>query len=408
MRRSFVRLTALLLALLMLPATVGCKGPEDPASEKAEPSELSSGAASDIPGGDPLQYKDPAETLAGFPAYSFSSSALVIATDTASTLGTHREMLSASLSDIYSAIEEKYNTFVYLQTYEKDVLFETCKTAVTNGTYFADLIAIPLSELQRYHDAGLLMPVRLLPFLKPTDRGLDPAAMEALSFDGEQYAVLGSGSLPQLGITTLLFNEELLKELNVTIDPLALAREGKWTWENLLSLFDELTAAGRKDALLGTTLDAARLQKAVETTYPAPADAAATVAKLPQSAALLTGGEATRAFNEGKLPFLFTTVDSLYDYPHSESIWSCLPMPKAAESDPGYSCLYDPNSTYVYVVLDRTVRTDYAGIYLRAVNAAAEGACVSSLAYELLSGFVRTESSIEMLVKLLESAKVGK
>lgn len=406
MRRSIFRLTALLLALLMLLATVGCKGSEDPTSEPAEPSETSSGAASDIPGGDPLQYKDPAETLAGFPAYSFSSSALVIATDPASSLCTHREMLSAALSDIYSAIEEKYNTFVYLQTYEKDALFDACKTAVTNGTYFADLVAIPLSELPRYHDAGLLMPVRLLPFLKTTDAGLDAAAMEALSFGGEQYAVLGSGSLPQLGITTLLFNEELLKELKVTTDPLTLAREGKWTWDAFLSLLDELTAAGRKDALLGTTLDAARLQKAVETVYPAPADAAATVAKLPKT--VLSGGEATRAFNDGKLPFLFTTVDSLYEYPHSESVWSCLPMPKAAESDPGYSCLYDPDSTYVYVVLDRTVRTDYAGIYLRAVNAAAEGACVSSLAYELLSGFVRTESCIEMFVKLLESAKVGK
>ena len=415
MRRSFTRLTALLLALLLAAAFLpACKEETDPTSAVSPGSDSAaagSGAVSpeepSETSGETLRYQDPVDILAEYPAYNFSSSALVIATDPAASVCTYREMLSASLSDVFSAIEKKYNTFVYLQTYPKDDLFESCRSAVVNGTYFADLVAIPLSELPRYQKANLLMPIRLLPFFRDTDPGVDAVGMEALSVNGEQYAVLGSGALSQMGITTLLVNEDLLRSLGISEDPGALAREGNWTWEKLIGILNTVREKSPETVLLGTTLDAARVRQAVTACCATAEGANSLLAKLPLDG-MPAGSEASRAFNEGKLLFLFTTLDGLYEYPHSDGVWSSLPLPKENEADEGYSCLYDPQTTYVYVVLDRTVRSDYAGLYLHAVTAAADGSCLSSLAYELLSGYVRTETTIKLLPTLLKSGKVGK
>lgn len=404
---------AILLAILLTLGFCACGTTPDTSGDIAGDTSGES-IGSEAVSGDPtppIRYIKPADILAPYPAYSFSSDAITVATDSFSPLLTKREMLSSSVSDIFTAIEEKYDTFLSVQNYPAESLLSQCEESVKNGEYFADVIAIPLKDLPKYLEKNLLLPIRLLPFVREDSAGVDREATAAIAKDGEKYALLGSGSLAELGVVTMLFNMDLLRSLGVEEDLIVKAENGEWTWDLFLTTLERAKEALPEGvSLLGTTLKREILAVAAYDScghFAGEAPDADAIARLDRMLACctLSEGEAERAFRDGKLLFMIGHTDDLYDYPTAKGIWSCLPMPKA-EKDAEYVCLYDPERTYVYGVLNRTVRSDHAGIYLQAAEAAAAGSCLSTLYYELLAGYIRDGSCIPMLRRTLESATV--
>lgn len=465
-RRPVCALLALLLLLLSF-ALPSCG--KDPGSDGAEDSPDTSseagtsGSPVDLPSEDgpdgnhsALVYRAPEKTLAALPDYT-PDGALIIAADSrcGGILGEHT-LLGSSYDGVNAAIRERFGAEAYFQSYSSGELFSKTQAAAAGTgdgeSFFADLLAIPLSSLPEYLAADLLMPLSELPgfsFLTP-DAASDGTAgrdgillscARELAVNGQCYALPGSGTLSELGGVCLLFNHTLLDALlKDRSDLYAEVKNGNFTWERLRVLLraaDEALSPAQEGgasgegagtsqtapgipgyegetlSLIGTTLSDEAFKAAIYRSCGGSLSGAAAAGSydpdaLAALAALssygpLRGDAADAAFREGNLLFLVTTVDALYDYPNSDGSWGCLPLPKKNGETQGYTALLDPDSTTVLVVPKGSLRLETKSGYLTALNAAAHYACLPAFAYELLSGFIREGDSMEMLPYLLGS-----
>lgn len=455
-RRGAHRPVCALLALLLLLLSFtlpSCGKDPDPDGTEAPPNVSSeagtSGSSLDLPSKDgpdgnrsALVYRAPEKTLAALPDYT-PDGALIIAADSrcGGILGEHT-LLGSSFDGVNAAIRERFGAEAYFQSYAAEELFSKTRAAAAGTgdgeSFFADLLAIPLSSLPEYLAADLLMPLSELPGF--SSLALDDAAdgtmdgvllseTRELAVNGQCFALLGSGAMSELGGACVLFNHTLLDALvKEKPDLYADVKTGSLTWGRVLSVLNTAAEtlasapeeaplpgyAGETVSLFGTTLSDEAFKAAVyrscggSLSADAPTgsyslDALNALADV-SSYGLLTGETADAAFREGNLLFLVTTVDTLYDYPNSDGSWGCLPMPKKNETMEGYASLLDPESTTVFVAPKGSQRLETKSGYLTALNAAAHYACLPAFAHELLSGFIREGDSMEMLPCLLGSA----
>ena len=203
-RNGAVRLFALTLGMLML--LTACSGGGGNESVETTAVTARSDTAVEYPGEivRPRSAEQAAKALEGLETLNFDGAATVIATysHAAAALARNR------------AIEKKYNTTIAGKLAgSREALLDEVRTSVKAGLYYADIIAIDISEIGSYNADSLLMNLYSLPDFDPNSDIFNTDAMSQLSAAFRSYGVVSAATEDVRDIYAVYWNKAIAESL---------------------------------------------------------------------------------------------------------------------------------------------------------------------------------------------------
>lgn len=328
-------------------------------------------------------------------------------------------------ADSRDAAEEKYNLSIITVNQTSAEIFEAAKSAVNSGMYYADLLAIPNSELGKFYAAGLLANMNSLPH---TDYSADyyyGSAAAAATIGYDIYGVFGAASFNPDYLSAVYFNKDIAERC-LTENLYDLVREGKWTFDKYAELnlaaeaadgniFGHTSSLGR-DAYLERAISAFGIEYVNNNPGEAPVlsfmegdeaenpmitratSAVDTLSRLfysDKTFADLSVENAQSYFIDGAALFNVNTLDFAAWISDSPVNWGLLPMPKYSEESEYISPL--GGDAPIFCVLKNTPSYEASGLVLEALNAAAYDYTLEAYIEDRIHYRLRDGDSIEML-----------
>ena len=374
---------------------------------------------------DPREEAD--KLLDALPKRDLSGSSVIIATvdtETICPLSSEDEVIS-SRSVATRAVEDKYNTLIITDPTDVETMLNSAVEAAAADMYYADLIALPLSSVGTFMQAGILANMYSLPFTDYTNKYYYDITDEAV-FGGELMAVYGAANFNPEYLSCVYFNRDIIEEYSLD-DPYELVNSGEWTWDAMAKLArDAAASAGvySQGSGLGTDsfIEGAALSMGIdyvtnrENTAPFVSymaedkladDARGIVDTLYQllyrDTSLAPEDEARELFSSGDLLFYFDRLYVMTWLPDSEVNWGILPYPKYDEEQRHYLSPLS-NDAPVYCALKSTPNYETSGLILEALNASYYGYTTDVYMNERINYCLRDNESINMLELILDGA----
>ena len=148
-------------------------------------------------------------------------------------------MYDAALAARNTAIGEKYNASVAVTGRDAASMYTELSSALSTGTFYSDLVAIPMSEVGRFARNGLLSDLSAM-------EGIDLSAeyfvgTDAFTDRGKTYAYMCESVSAGYGYC-VFFNAHLAAERG--IDFYSMVADGTWTWAKFAELVSDMPATG--------------------------------------------------------------------------------------------------------------------------------------------------------------------
>lgn len=329
-------------------------------------------------------------------------------------------------------VEDKLNTTILTIGGTPDQIFEDLRAAEKAGTYYADIIAVPMRDLGRFVAAGLLLRVNSLPFL---DLGADWFNQECMAQVTagyrSAYTVVGDANLEPGKLYSALFNKELAAAAGEG-DLYRLAYSGGWTWERMLAA--ARAAASSADGTYGVA-SAADPRTLVSALYAASGEklfspgsdgalsaafgterAGAVVEKIKEFFApdvMLLGSvehipvsDAPIAFYEGGAAFLVAPLETLEWFKNMKKNWGVLPLPKFDEAQSRYYSYVD-GSALSFSTPAGNENIEAAGVFMSAFFAASGDTIADAFYTHLIKYVIRESDSLNMIDLIRGGASLG-
>ncbi len=402
-RTAFVRMIALLIALLCVFGLCSCSsliiwhGKNAPRDTDAFGTSDTAPSTSDIshnPVIDIPEYKKASDAyfarltgeigLDRSVVIASSDKTVFLDTDSASSASGWRSTRNAM-------IEEKLGKDIIFSQYDSTALYVSVRGAVLSGLFYADLVAIPYSDIGLYYASGLLYNLDLLPFCDFDAPYYDRTTMDRLSI-GERHQVALSDFCRDPGLSYAVYYNKALAEEILEEDPGALTASGAWTFD----AFRAACAKASEKGIAGYAVDDASDRELFNTLAyissglytqqtndgtsltPPPSDVVQKLADtiyglLYEDKSILPNTKSTddaafRAFCSGKSLFYIGTLRRLSDIDSDAFRFGLLPMPTATSAS-AYHATTSPTAP-VLIVPAHGADTNVSGLCLEMFSSA--------------------------------------
>lgn len=438
-KRVTKKITALLLAALTLSSVISCSG-NSGTGETLPPADSTTDNVTDTVPTQPSEEEKltPADKARNRLSQLFSrdmngETFLVATVDnvTVCPFGEGEDRVILSRADCRAAVEEKYNLSIMPIVQTGKELYDAAKSAVNSGMYYADLLAIPNSELGKFYSAGLLANMNSLPH---TDYSADyyyGDIIEETTVGNEIYGVFGAASFNPDYLPAVYFNRDIAKEA-LGENLYNIVKEGKWTFDKFAEL--NLTAEANNGNIFGHTSSLGKdlyLERAISAfgidyvnndfgSIPAVNFMEGDEAENPMitraNAAVdtlyklfftdntfidLPAENAMSYFTDGAVLFNVNTLDFATWISDSPVKWGLLPMPKYDEASEYISPL--PKDAPIFCMLKNVPNYEASGLILEGLNVAAYDYTLETYIEDRINYHLRDSSSIAMLRIICEN-----
>ncbi len=330
-----------------------------------------------------------------------------------------------SRADSRDAVAEKYNVSIITVKQTPAEIFEAAKNAVESGMYYADLLAIPNSELGRFYAAGLLANMNSLPHTDYSADYYHGSMINTTTVGNEIYGVFGAASFNPDYLCAVYFNKDIAERC-ISENLYDLVREGEWTFDKFAeinlaaeaadgNIFGHSSPLG-KDLYLERAIAAFGIDyvdnsfgKVPELTFfegdevenPMITRANSAVDTLyrlfytDKTFAELSAENAQSYFIDGAVLFSVNTLDFATWISDCPVNWGLLPMPKYDMGSEYISPI--PKDAPVFCVLKNTPNYEASGLILEGLNVAAYDYTLETYIENRIHYHLRDSDSIEML-----------
>lgn len=315
-------------------------------------------------------------------------------------------------------VKNKYNAKIIAVESADETVYADLSSSVASGLYYADLMVLPEEKVGSYYAAGLLLNMRSLPFVSFSSAYYDEKSVLSSTIGSGIYSVSGEACENIDSYFAVYFNTALALRLQLP-DLYNLAGEGKWTWDEMLSISKTAASALNSGAEYGTygeeelwstiVSSSAGLSFVVNETGKLPLLAAAdetkdkalsAVKSLFSSELLFKPGSGydrytvMQEFYNGKLLFYIDTLKETESIADSTDSWGLLPVPKLTEQQ-DYSA--PANNAAVFAVPKNNATLTETGLLLEAFNAASCEWVAEEYVNFQMNYRVRDERTLDMI-----------
>ena len=182
--------------------------------------------------------------LANFSSKDFGGMEFYIAT-TDATLFTPRlgyGMLSDARRYRTNLVDAECKAVIMSIEKPKETIFGDIKKDLNAGVYVGDIICVPFNIQSELVRNGLLMNLNKIPFLNLNAEYYNASATESLTVNGNIYGLVSDLTFNPSNIYAVFYNRALINKYNIS-NPLELYKNGGWTYDGMLGVAKELTAA---------------------------------------------------------------------------------------------------------------------------------------------------------------------
>lgn len=319
-------------------------------------------------------------------------------------------------------VQNKLNTTILTIGGTSDEIFENLRAAEKAGTYYADIIAVPISQLGKFIAAGLLLRINSLPFLDTRAEWFDAECMtQATAGHNSAYTVIGDVNIEPGNLYSVFWNKNLAASVSAG-NLYKLTYNGVWTWDYMLtcaraianidgSIYG-LASSSSAEAFI-SAFYASSGEKLFETGSDGMLSASfgtdraeAVVGKLkkffaPDAMLLGTSNEIPSSqgiteFYNGNSGFIVTTLGTAEWFKNMKPNWGMLPMPKYDEAQEKYYAYIEGGALSVSVPSSNG-NIEAAGIFISALSAATGNLINDAFYTQMIKHVIRDNDSLNMM-----------
>ncbi len=325
-------------------------------------------------------------------------------------------------------VEEHLNIRLKTSVVNGDTMYQQLKDAEAAGTYYTDLLMVPIYMIGKFKMDDLLLNMRTVPFFDLDQPYFNAASSDMTSGGYTTYGVAGEASISPGSFSAIYMNKNLLASAGV--DPKSLydaVLEGTWTWDEYFtctaaiadlnentsqsihttavqsaaSRFPDLVFLASGNDYVRTGV---RFVPKIDFTVTGVQKTMETLARLYQDENALIGDslDGSRLFGEGEAAFLVDYLSALPVMSNTKAEWGLLPLPKEEVTDE-YRTLI-ANTEQVFAIPAGHTNSEYAAITLAALNAASCGYLYDEYVNYNMLHTLRDNASVEMLDVILDTA----
>ena len=367
--------------------------------------------------------------LSELPVRDYDGAAFFItATNTDYISPENTESTVSRLAMIRNAeVEELLNITLITTIADSDTMLAEMKNAIASDSYYTDLLMPQIYTVGSFRIADTLMNMRTLPFFDLDKPYFNANSSDMTSGGYSTYGVAGDASISPSSFTAVYMNKSVLNAAGADTDEIySLAENGKWTWDEYLTLVeavktlsestgrhyytttaentasrlpdlifkasgnDFISAGIRRVPVVGYTVK--NTEKTMDTLYKIYNDSNHII----DSSA---GG--INIFTKGESAFLIDYLYVMSWMTNSAADWGILPLPKEEESD-DYRTLI-ANTEAVFAVPKNHTNGEFAAITLSYLNAASYGYIYDEYVDYSMLHVLRDNSSVNMLDLILDT-----
>ncbi|MGI6201778.1 MAG: extracellular solute-binding protein [Eubacteriales bacterium] len=329
-------------------------------------------------------------------------------------------------------VEDKLNTTILTIGGTSDQIFDDLRTAEKAGTYYADIIAVPIWQLGKFIAAGLLLRVNSLPFLDLDAEWFDADCMtQATAGYSSAYTVIGDVNLEPGKLFSVLWNKALAASVSAG-DLYKLTYRGVWTWDYMLTcaraiadvdggIYGIASSAGAEtfisalyassgeklfetaaDGALAAAFGTERAQNVVEKLkmfFTADAGLLGDSLQIPTS-------QGTSAFYAGNAGFIVTPLETVEWFTNMKANWGVLPLPKYDEPQEKYYAYVD-RGALSFSTPSGNKNIEAAGVFMSAFSAATGNLIADAFYTHLIKYVIRDSDSLNMMDIIRDGATIG-
>lgn len=425
-RNGAVRLFALTLGMLML--LTACSGGGGNESVETTAVTARSDTAVEYPGEivRPRSAEQAAKALEGLETLNFDGAATVIATYSHADIlcpESAADEISAAALARNRVIEKKYNTTIAGKLAgSREALLDEVRTSVKAGLYYADIIAIDISEIGSYNADSLLMNLYSLPDFDPNSDIFNTDAMSQLSAAFRSYGVVSAATEDVRDIYAVYWNKAIAESLGAG-DLYGEYERGEWTWQRFSVLMhsaaeargaDKATRIGAvTDLPLNEIADAMQISSGlhyVSTEYGSVPSISYDDAAMNELAALAytvfgngqgfssgygSDTSAATSFRGGDVLFYVGTFRDAETLASAESDWGVLPLPSYSEQTSGITAM-SPSSAVLVTPRSNALGENTSAV-LKALSLASSGVIDDAVIEYLTVSSLRDNASVRMV-----------
>lgn len=337
------------------------------------------------------------------------------------------EMISESVYLRNRRAEEAVGVKIVTRRGEINAMLDKTKNSAKSGTFFTDILMIPIYKFGYYAIDSLLLDMRSVQSFDPSAEYFNSSAASAVSGGFATLGITGNEVVSPDSYMSVFVNKDILKKAGADISEIySSASDGSWTYDILF----EYTAAvdALSDASLSLTSETAdsRLSDIVFTSSgcdlvfglhtktprigftPASSEKAMnnikklfSVKKTSEEKGSSKDISASELFFSGRSAFHIESLGILGSLADSEVDFAILPLPKSEEAG-NYRTLISNNET-LFAIPKNHRDPEYAVTSLSAICAASPGMHAEYVNYAF-SNILRDADSANMLDIILNSA----
>ncbi|MBQ3870325.1 MAG: extracellular solute-binding protein [Clostridia bacterium] len=356
---------------------------------------------------------DSEAALRSLTVVSASGTRLVVAATDASFLtGDGSEtVLTSDRVERLQRVADKLHADIDVETFTESELKRRLSEAVSNGEYFADVLAVPRGMVGYLVSEGLVESLRTVPKFNIRADYFNADSVAAMTAGSDIFGAAGDGCFEPEKTYAVFFNKELARSLG--LDLYGLVSDGKWTVEAYEDCVKKAAQAGKKPTvyspsvnineflLYGSgfdfTVNATDKTPAPVTFYPSFSGLCETMAKMTKTP---PSADAKGEFLKGEALFLIDTLNSAVEMSGSELVWGLVPSPKLDESSEYTSFAKD--DAVVLCIPKNQGDIELSGDFIETLNAASYKYVKYDYLYYLFTKVLRDNGSVNSLQIILE------
>ena len=376
------------------------------------------------------------ESMAALPRADFGGATITIATDFPSLFAPESDegLIDKAIYVRNSLLEETYHIQLAVKDVAPALAHSEINRAVLAGEQYADFVSLPMVNLGNLAASGLLLNLRSVPFIDFEAECFADAGAQALTVQDRTYALFGDALLQSDFTWGVMFNADLMEQLGCK-SPYTLYRDGRWTWQELLTAAEcaplDLNQNGRRDMAdrygQSSLYNSSDYINAVylsgghpyfaedEDGYPAMSfytpqmqDALSMIGQVTRESNSLPplsepGEDALTAFSEGRLLFLVYRVSGIKSLDSIDFRYGLVPLPKWSADQQTHFSYLDSHAYGISVPVNHS-NTERTGLVLSGFYTASNRLLADAIKSDYVNFYLPDNTSALMLNEITRNA----
>lgn len=365
--------------------------------------------------------------LSALPEMTFDGAAVFITSPSFSYLepDTLDTPVSQKAYERNRMLEERYAISLSTSVRDASTMLVELQDAVASGSYYSDLLMIPLYMMGQFKTGAVLENLRSLPYLDMDKPYFYQGSVDALSAGFTTWGVAGYASVSPSDLTAVFMNKDVIG--NAMLDlPYDLVNDGTWTWDafyTYVQAVQTMNANGGSFYTVTAQNPASRLADLVfvscdnkyvlsgEKLIPAISYTAESAAPAIEYASRIFADDkaitdpsagAIGCFSRGESLFLIDYTYVTTWLTNASVDWGLLPLPKLTEAGKHQTLV--SNTTLCFGVPAGTVNTELSSVLLSAINGASWEVLNDAYVEHSMIYTLRDNDSVNMLDMILDTA----